>query len=65
MTYKQIETSREIRLWVRDIIVPAVTIAGAMMVAHPEFQEAVVEKFEKAKRSVRERKLKVHEKEES
>lgn len=37
MTYKQLETSREIRLWLGQIIVPAV--AGAMM--FPEVREKV------------------------
>lgn len=30
MTYKQIEASRELRLWVGQVIVPAVTMAVAL-----------------------------------
>ena len=30
MTYKQIEASREARLWICNVIVPAVTIIGTM-----------------------------------
>lgn len=40
MTYKQIEASREVRLWIGQIIVPAVTMAGTAM-AIPEVRQAV------------------------
>ena len=30
MTYKQIEASRELRLWIGQVIVPAVTLAVAL-----------------------------------
>lgn len=40
MTYKQIETSREIRLWISKIIIPV--FLGTMMI--PEAREAVVTK---------------------
>ena len=30
MTYKQIEASRELRLWIGQVIVPAVTMAVAL-----------------------------------
>lgn len=43
MTNKQIETSREIRLWIGQIIVPAVTTV-AMTMAVPEIRHAVVAK---------------------
>ena len=35
MTYKQIEQAREIRLWIGQIIIPAMGI-GAMINANPE-----------------------------
>lgn len=31
MTYKQIEASREARLWIKDILVPLASIAGLML----------------------------------
>lgn len=40
MTYKQIEASRETRLWITQVIVPAAAIA--MMI--PECREVVVAK---------------------
>ena len=40
MTYKQIEASREARLWIGQIIVPAATAVGGIMMI-PEVREAV------------------------
>ena len=40
MTYKQIEASREVRLWIGQIIVPAVGLA----LAFPEVRAKVKEK---------------------
>ena len=49
MTYKQIETSREARLWLTQVIVP---IFGAIMLA-PEARKAVVDKLKTAKQNVK------------
>jgi hypothetical protein len=43
MTYKQIEASRELRLWITQVIIPLIGI-GAMI---PEVREAVIEKAKK------------------
>lgn len=51
MTYKQIETSREIRLWIRDILVPAATVAVATLTI-PEVRDAVAAKANDIKRSI-------------
>ena len=51
MTYKQIETSREIRLWIGQLIVPAITLAATML-AIPEVREAVAAKARRIKLSV-------------
>ena len=52
MTHKQIEAAREVRLWIRDIIVPAAAIAvGAMSI--PEVREPVVDKFNNVRESVK------------
>ena len=48
MTWKQIETSREIRLWVGQIIVP---LAGMAMFI-PEVREAVGSKARKMKETI-------------
>lgn len=51
MTYKQIETSREIRLWIGQIVVPAVTTA-VMMMTVPEVRDAVKTKVKKVKKAI-------------
>ena len=45
MTYKQIEASRELRLWIGQVIVPAVTMPGAF----PEVRTAASTKLEQLK----------------
>ena len=43
MKYKHIEASREVRLWIGQIIVPALTLAATTM-AIPEVRQAVAAK---------------------
>lgn len=43
MTYKQIEASRELRLWIGQVIVPAIGVSVALS-ANPEVRQAVNEK---------------------
>lgn len=52
MTYKQIEASREVRLWIGQIIVPAITLAATAM-AIPEVRQAVAAKADSIKRSIK------------
>lgn len=56
MTYKQIEASREVRLWIGQIIVPALTVAASTL-AIPEVRHAIAAKAKSVKESI-ERKLK-------
>ena len=49
MTYKQIETSREARLWISSVIIP---IAGCIMMV-PEARQAVADKARKLKDSIK------------
>ena len=66
MTYKQIEASRETRLWIGQIIVPAIGLATTCL-AIPEVRQAVAAKAKSVKESVERktirRKIKVKEKE--
>jgi hypothetical protein len=55
MTYKQIEASREVRLWIGQIIVPAATLAATAILAVPENREAVVKGVTKLTNSIRKR----------
>ena len=50
MTYRQIEASREVRLWIGQIIVP--TVVGIMAVS-PEAREAVKSKYVQVKNTIR------------
>lgn len=52
MTYKQIEASREARLWIGQVIIPAaVVVAGAL--ANPELRRKAGEKFNNVKTSIK------------
>ena len=50
MNYRQVETSREIRLWITQVIIPMFGIA--MMI--PEAREAMVTKAKELKDKVKE-----------
>lgn len=56
MTYKQIEASREARLWIGQIIVPAVVAVGSTL-AIPEVRQAIAMKAKEVKQNI-ERKIK-------
>lgn len=49
MTRKQIGASREIRLWIIQVIMPAT----ALFMAIPETRNAMIDGFQNAKRSVK------------
>lgn len=52
MTYKQIEASREARLWIGQVIIPAVTCAAIAM-SNPNVREFTSDKFQKIKSKVK------------
>ena len=54
MTYKQIEASREARLWIGQILFPAMTLAVSTL-AIPEVRQAVASKAESIKNSIKNR----------
>ena len=56
MTYKQIEASRELRLWIGQVIVPAIGVSLAVA-SRPEVRKYVSEKYEKVKTKIRKRKI--------
>ena len=61
MKRKNIDTMREVRLWIGQIIVPAVTVVGSAL-AIPEVRQAVATKANQWKESV-EKKIKKDKKE--
>lgn len=62
MTYKQIEASREVRLWIGQVIVPAA--AAALTVASiPQVREFAKETIGNVKAKIKRKKFKVVEEE--
>ncbi len=57
MTYRQIETSREIRLWLGQVIVPTV-VGVAIYMSNDNCRKEVKKKYEKAKEFVQTKVLK-------
>lgn len=51
MTWKQIEASREARLWISQVVIPAVTTVGIAMTI-PEVRQAVSTKAKSIKESI-------------
>ena len=49
MTNRQIETSREIRLWIRDIIVPSIGVCATVLWLHPEIKDNIKSKIDEVK----------------
>ncbi len=47
MNYRQVETSREIRLWITGIVMPVVLGATALLVSNPELAKDVKESVTK------------------
>lgn len=58
MTYKQIEASRELRLWIGQVIVPAITMSTVVL-ANPDVRRAAAEKIESVKQKIQARKVRV------
>ena len=57
MKRKNIEAAREVRLWIGQIVVPAVTLAATTL-AIPEVRQAVAAKASEWKDSINKRRFK-------
>lgn len=55
MTYKQIEASREARLWITQVIVPMLGMGVALVATVPEFKEAAATKYKEIKKRVKDK----------
>ena len=53
MTWKQIETSREARLWITQVIVPVLGIGAAYIAAVPEAREKIAAKIAETKNRIK------------
>ena len=53
MTYRQIESSRETRLWITQVVMPALGMVTALAATVPEFREGLVTKTKEIKEKVK------------
>lgn len=58
MTWRQIEASREVRLWISQIIVPTV-LSVATVAAIPEVRQSIKAKASEIKEKIKTRKPKI------
>lgn len=56
MTYRQIEASREVRLWITQVVIPVLGMGAALVATVPEFRETVVGKARDIKSKFKSRK---------
>ena len=49
MTNRQIETSRDIRLWIIDSIVPSIGVGATVLWLHPEIKDNIKSKIDEVK----------------
>ena len=54
MTYKQIEASREMRLWIGQVIVPA-AVAAVTMASNPQTRNYVSKKYNNLKSRIQQK----------
>ena len=52
MTYKQIQAAHEARMWLKEVIIPAVGV-GAVLYSNPQVREAVKDGTIKFKRFIK------------
>lgn len=53
MTYKQIEASREARLWVTQVIVPTLVLGATVVMTNPELKEKATTKLNDVKSMIK------------
>lgn len=53
MNHRQTETSKEIRLWISQVIIPVGTILGVVFGSSPEAREYVKDKSRRAKEKIK------------
>lgn len=53
MTYRQIEASREARLWVTQVIVPTLVLGATVVMTNPELKERVTTKLNDVKSMIK------------
>ena len=56
MKYKTLETMRQTRLFLTEVIIPVAGIAAAVDIAHPEYKNKLVNKFQETKQKFTDKK---------
>lgn len=51
MTYKQIQAAHEMRMWIKEVIVPVIG-TGVVLASIPEVRETVKDGYKKAKENI-------------
>jgi archaellum component FlaG (FlaF/FlaG flagellin family) len=52
MSYKKLQTMHEIRMWIKEIIIPA-TAAGIIVASNPQVRQAVGNKVTEVKKAIK------------
>lgn len=55
MTYKKIESSRNKRLWITQVLLPAATLATTVVISIPEAKESLVKTTVQTKKFIKEK----------
>ncbi len=56
MTYKQIEATRELRLWIGQVIVPAIGVSVALL-SNPDVRRVASDTMEDVKAKIRRKRV--------
>lgn len=54
MSYKKLQTMHEIRMWIKDIVIPLVTV-GIVVASNPQVREAVGGKITNVKKVIKQK----------
>lgn len=52
MSWKRIQTMHEVRMWLKEVIIPAASV-GVIAASNPEVRKIVGDGFNKAKESIK------------
>ena len=53
MTYKQLETSREARMWISQVIIPVIVCVGMLFKDNPELKEKAKNTYKDIKNRIK------------
>lgn len=56
MTWKQIETAKEVRKWITQIVLPTTAAVAAAVISIPEYRQAAIDLGNHIKRKIEDKK---------